>query len=678
MPDTRTPAAPEVITRNSLPLVSARAAVSSVNVEARTVELVWSTGATVRRFDWNRWQPFDEELSMEPGAVRMGRLTGGAALLNTHFQLSLEGQIGVVEEARLQDGEGWARVRFSKRADVEPYWQDVVDGIIRNVSVGYIVHAYQITEAPDGGVARYLAIDWEPYEISLVPVPADADAGVRSASRPDNAPAYPVRYLQPEHATQPESAGEPASEPENRNQPEDNPMPQTEDNQATVAVNENEVRAAAIRQENQRQAQIRKLTDLYPQFGADFARSLLDDTNCTIDRARELVLERLAEQSSQNQTRSHANVQTVQDETETRRRAMGEAIFQRSFTSSQHSAENRELARQFRGMNLTDMARECVERAGGNVRGLTRSEIVELALNNNRAGGMHTTSDFPVILANVANRAMMQGYQLAGQTFWPLVRRGTLADFKEKSFLQLGNRVDLKEVTEAGEFEIGTLNDAGAERMKLRTYGRIINISRQVIINDDLGVFNDLSSNFGRSAANLESNLVWGLITNSPKLRDGKPLFHADHRNIGAGGAISIEGIDALDQLIGMQTEPGTEEDLNLYGQYILAPRSMRLAAQKAIGFVSATKVDDLNPLAGQYQVITEPRLQRADPKSWYLAAGPEAAPSIEIAYLDGQEGLYTSYQEGFEVDGVQVKARLDVGVGLMDYRWIAKNPGAK
>lgn len=677
MPDTHTPAAPEVITRNSLPLVTARAAVSSVDVEARTVELVWSTGAVVRRFDWNRWQSFDEELSMEPGAVRMDRLNNGAALLNTHFQLSLEGQIGVVEEARLQDGQGWARVRFSKRADVEPYFQDVVDGIIRNVSVGYIVHAYQITESPDGGVPRYLAIDWEPYEISLVPVPADADAGVRSASRPDNAPAYPVRYLQTTPAQQHEPVANPEPEPETRNQPEDTPMPQTADN-TNQPANEDEIRAAATRQENERQAQIRKLTDLYPQFGADFARSLLDDPACTIHRARELVLERLAEQSNQNPTRTQANVQTVQDETETRRRAMGEAIFQRSFTASQHSAENRELARQFRGMNLTDMARECVERAGGSTRGLTRPEIVELALNNTRGAGMQTTSDFPVILANVANRAMMQGYQLAGQTFWPLVRRGTLADFKEKTFLKLGNQVDLKEVNEAGEFEIGVLNDAGAERMKLRTYGRIINISRHVIINDDLGVFNDLSANFGRSAANLESNLVWGLITGSPKLADGKPLFDAAHANIAAGSAISIDAIDALDQLIGMQTEPGTGADLSLFGRYILAPRSMRLAAQKSVGFVSATKVDDLNPLAGQYEIITEPRLQRADPKAWYLAADPESAPTIEIAYLDGQEGLFTGYQEGFEVDGVQVKARLDVGVGLMDYRWIGKNPGAK
>ena len=170
---------------------------------------------------------------------------------------------------------------------------------------------------------------------------------------------------------------------------------------------------------------------------------------------------------------------------------------------------------------------------------------------------------------------------------------------------------------------------------------------------------------------------MWGLIINSQKLADGKPLFDGAHSNIASvAAAPSIDSIDALDQLIGAQTEPGTGDDLNLYGKYILVPRTLRLQAQRSVGFVSATEVDKLNPLAGQYEVIAEPRLSRANPKQWYLAADPSAVPTIEIAYLEGQRGIYTTSREGFEVDGVQVKGRIDVGVGLMDYRWIATNKG--
>ncbi|MDH0340626.1 prohead protease/major capsid protein fusion protein [Chromobacterium haemolyticum] len=675
MPD-KTPdgaAPPELVIRNGLPLVSVRAQVGTIDEEARTVELVWSTGAVVRRFDWNRWRPFDEELSMEPTAVRMDRLNNGAPLLDTHFQLSLAGQLGVVEWATLEKGKGRSLVRFSRREQVEPIWRDVVEGIIRNVSVGYLVHAYQITEDPDGGVARYLAVDWEPYEISLVPVPADADAGIRGA-KPESAPSYPVRYIEAAPAA---AVVEPQQQTRNLN--EDNAMPQNNEpqNVPPAQPDATEIRALGAKEENDRQGQIRKLESAYNFLGADFFRSMYNDPKCDINQARALVLDKMAEDSEQNKTRSHANVQTLRDETETRRSAMAEAIHMRAFPNVERSDEARDMARQFRGMNLSDMARECVEQAGGNVRGLSRPELVDLALNNNRSGGMQTTSDFTVILANVANRSMMQGYTLAGQTFWPLVRRTSAPDFKEQSRLQVGHAVALKEVNEAGEFEIGQLNDATAERYKLRTFGRIINISRHVIINDDLSVFNDLSAGFGRSAANLESNLVWGLILSSAaRLSDGKPLFDDAHGNQGAAAELSIDTIDELDQLIGQQTEPGSGEDLSLSGKYLLVPRTLKLKAQRSIGFVSATKVDDLNPIAGEYQIITDPRIARASKTGWYLAADPINAPTIEIAYLEGQEGIYTSSQEGFEVDGVQVKARLDVGVGLMDHRWIARNPG--
>ena len=200
------------MTRGGLPLASRLMAVSSVDAEARTVEVVWSTGAVVRRFDWNRWRSFDEALDMDSASIRMDRLNAGAPVLNTHNQSELEDQIGVVERAWLENGEGRALLRISRRPDVEPIWQDIADGIVRNISVGYIVHAYQITERDDGGMVEYKAIDWEPTEISLVPVPAEAGAGVRG-ERPDDAPQYPVRYIEPETPAAPAAAPVPALHP---------------------------------------------------------------------------------------------------------------------------------------------------------------------------------------------------------------------------------------------------------------------------------------------------------------------------------------------------------------------------------------------------------------------------------------------------------------------------------
>lgn len=158
---------------------AAQIAPATADEGQRTVEVVWSTGAAVRRADWITGKVYVEELSMQPGHVRLDRLNSGAPLLNTHDRYDLSGIIGVVERAWLDGGEGRALVRFSRRPEVDPIWRDVLDGVIRNVSIGYRVYRYE--EFPGEKPPRLLATDWEPEEISLVPVGADAGAGIRSA-----------------------------------------------------------------------------------------------------------------------------------------------------------------------------------------------------------------------------------------------------------------------------------------------------------------------------------------------------------------------------------------------------------------------------------------------------------------------------------------------------------------
>ena len=164
-----------------LPIQLRSGAVSSIDAKTRTFELTWTTGASVRRGGF--WSdPYNEELSLAPEAVRMGRLNGGAPLLNSHEQWDLRGVIGVVEKAWLTPTDGRASVRMSQRADVEPLWSDVRDKIIRNVSVGYLVHQYEDVTERGAKLKTFRAVDWEPTELSLVPVGADAGAGVRSDS----------------------------------------------------------------------------------------------------------------------------------------------------------------------------------------------------------------------------------------------------------------------------------------------------------------------------------------------------------------------------------------------------------------------------------------------------------------------------------------------------------------
>lgn len=644
---------------NAVPMQLRALPVTTINEVDRSVVVCWSAGAVVRRYDWWNDEYYDESLSLDPLHVDLARLNSGAPLLNTHARKSLEDQIGVVEKAWIENGQGFALVRFSAREDVEPIWQDVMAKIIRNVSVGYAVRTWQIDRTV-GEVPIYTAVDWEPSEVSLVPVPADIGAGVRSKA--DGQPqGQPCRYIELS------AAADDASQPETRKESE---MPQTQtpaaDNSAVIEA----ARAEAQQAERQRSVDIRASVRA---AGLDVA--LADDLisrGVPAADANAEILRKLAERSELNTQRSHANVQTVRDETETRRAAMQEALIHRCDPSKPLS----ENGRQYRGLRLADLARECVEAAGGNTRGLTPYEIAGIAMNlGERAAGMHGSSDFSLITASVINRSLRDHYEAAAQTFWPLVTRTTATDFKDKYIVRMGGELKLEKVGEHGEFKYGKLSDAG-EKYGIKTYGKIIAVTRQAIVNDDLSAFDRIPRFFANEAADLESDLVWGLITGNPVMADGKTLFHAGHANLGSAAAFSETTLDGLRQLLMLQKNESGKA-MNLQGQFLLAPVAQMTAVQKLLASVTAAKSGDVNVFQGAYQPIFEARLDAVSNKSHYLAAGPGRVDTIEIAYLEGQEGLYTETRTGFEVDGIEIKARLDVGVGLGDHRWIAKNVGA-
>ncbi len=167
---------------------SAEIRVASFNANDNTVDVVWTTGATVRRRSWIEGL-YDEELIVTPDAVRLERLNAGAPFLNTHSDWSLEDVLGSVVpgSARLAGGLGIATVQLSRAAGDADNVQKIKDGVCRNISVGYLTHRIEKVEADDGSVPVWRVVDWEPIEISAVPVPADPGAQVRGAKTENGA-----------------------------------------------------------------------------------------------------------------------------------------------------------------------------------------------------------------------------------------------------------------------------------------------------------------------------------------------------------------------------------------------------------------------------------------------------------------------------------------------------------
>jgi hypothetical protein len=676
----------------------------TADAERRTVELVWSTGAAVRRRDPWTGKRYDEVLSLEEAHVDLSRLNGGAPLLNTHGAWDLRDVIGVVERAWIaREGEalvGRATVRFSDRADVEPIWRDVASGIVRNVSVGYAVRTYEITET-DGQSPVWRAVDWQPLELSAVPVGADAAAGFRAAghsAQPTEPATHPCHLLR--HAPAP-ILEEPMMnrEAETETTPSEaaqvtapsapspaEPTPPAEEARAVPDLQtraaparaevppaaptqtQAEVQAAAERARAEERHRIATIHDAARKLGV--AQSVADDlvTRGTgLDAARAALIDAAAARDAAQETRPHVRMGGL-DAGETRRAAVETALLHR-YDPGRFALS--EPAREWRGLSLIEMARGWLEAEGVRVRGLSRDEVATRAL--------HSTSDFPAILAGVTNKTLRNAYETAPRTYPAIARRTTVADFKLVHRLQLGEAPQLERVNQSGEFKRGTIGEA-QETYRIETFGKVIGITRQVLINDDLDAFTRVPALFGTSAATLESDVVWGIFTANPAMADGNALFHASHKNLAAAGAaLDVAGLAKARTAMAQQRGLDGKTLLNVRPTYLVVPSALELSAEQLLAQnIVPTKSTDVVPASiRSLAVIAEPRL---DPASgavpWYLVASPAAIDTIEYAYLEGQEGVALETRMGFDVDGVEVRARLDFGAKAIDWRGLYKNPG--
>lgn len=240
----------------------------AVNTESRTVELSFAS-----ELPYERWWGV-EILDCTATAMRRGRIGNGRApLLCDHDSRD---QIGVVESITLgADRVARALVRFGKSARAEEVFQDVADGIRANVSVGYLIHKAQLVETTED-TDTYRVTDWEPYEVSLVSVPADASVGVGRSAGDD--PRIPLSIPQPEIRTMAPEAATPAAPAA----------------PAAPSINTSEIAAEARQAEQTRAREILALGEQFSQFGAkDIALRGLN-SGATVDSVRAEVMNAIA------------------------------------------------------------------------------------------------------------------------------------------------------------------------------------------------------------------------------------------------------------------------------------------------------------------------------------------------------------------------------------------------
>lgn len=684
-----------VVTRGVLPLETRLMPIGTVDAQARTVECVFSSGARVRRYDWANERYYDEELVVSAEAVRLDRLNAGAPVLDTHMQWELRNVIGVVERAWLAGAEARALLRFSDRAEVEPVWRDIaVNKILRNVSVGYRrLKVERVAPPQEGGIWVYRVVEWEPFEISPVPIGADAGAQFRSAGAAG--PAQQQRssdcefidFQPPETAgtsarkeptmPQAQAQGTPAAAAAGQQQQDDTrlqaaaapaaPLQAPAAADAALAA----ARAEGARAEAQRQADIRALgtAPAVRALGDEFLRTLAADPQVSVDEARRRILDELGRRSDARSTRSAAYIETVTDETETRRAAIVDALFHRMDPRGTLP----DPAREYRYLSLRQIAEVCLDAQGVRTRGLAPMELAARAMS---------TSDLPSLLGALVNKRLRAAYEENVGTYRRWARRAPNApDFKAINVVQLSAAPDLIEVKEGGEFKYGAMSD-GKETYAVITYGRIVPFTRQALVNDDLRGLDRLITAFSASAARLENRLVYMQLTANAALADGVALFHANHNNLaGSGAAISDTTLGA--GRAAMRRQTGLQgEELNLAPAFLIAPATQE---QKAYQYTSAQFVPATATAINEFRAggrtalepIIEAYLDSASTTAWYLAANSGAIDTVEYCWLEGSEGVYTDSEMGFDIDGLKTKARLDFAAKAIDFRGLYKNAGA-
>ena len=648
--------------------IAANFAPASADANTRTIDAVWYAGAKVPRFDWRTGEEYD--LFLDMNGCRMDRLNNGGAALDSHRAYGVDSQLGVVRKAWARKATGMATIQFSPRDEVTPIWNDVVGGIIQNLSPGMWIYK-KVDTTPAGQLRReFTATDWEPFEISLVPVPADAETTFMAAETPPPQPNVVETQRASAHT-------------------KEKPDMETSTQDAGVDARQNEVQLAAARDEAVKAERLRA-TSIRALSRGPFAveetfLSALIDEGVSIETARARIMTKVDADFQKHPTIPMNPVATFggKDEVEKRREGMESALFLRANPGAPR--ELRDKGRDFAGLTLVDMARECLNAAGVKTRGMDRHEIARVALQGRLGaaeyfeGGAMTTSDFPNILANVANKTLRQAYEAAPRTFVPFCRQVTAADFKPVNRIQLSDVVALQKTNENGEFLRIYLSDS-KESYALATWGGIIPITRKVVINDDLQALTRIPAGLGIAAATLESDTVWAVITGNANMADGVPVFHATHKNLTAtNGLTAVANITVARKSMRKQTAPkGTT--LNLIPRYLIIPAALEgIAVQltNPINLAATASSADVPAFVRAMVPIVEPRLDAVasiGDTNWYTAADPSTIDTIEYCYLEGQQGVYLETRQGFEVDGFEIKARLDFAAAAIDYRGLQKN----
>lgn len=599
---------------------------ATIDRDEMTVEAVVATETPVERW-YGR-----EVLRISRDAINRSRIDQ-VPLLDSHNRTSIAAILGAVSGWRVDGREVVCTLHFADTEQGRAAIELIAQGMIRTVSVGYAYGAedFQDSRQDDGTTLRTVT-RWMPFEVSLVSVPADHNAKIR---------------------------GRPNMDPEEETIEVNPPSSERRANSGSVVRQINEIRTRAI--------------------SAGVAAADLDaalDNSNTVEEARAAAFDLLAANSGRTVT-TPARERAAPDHSEIRERTI-EAFAHRLGVPAREGSQNPLL-----GRSMIEIARGFLDGVGGLPRGVSDDQIAGALAGSSRAAELfsyrsgHTVSDFPNLLEEAGNRALMARFSARQSPLKLLSALRNARDFRPQSFIRPGEAPKLEKVLENGEIKHGTLAEE-KNGLTIDTYAKIFGLSRKALINDDLGAFSDFLQAFAEASVETEGDLFYALLSanafGGAKLSDNKALFHADHGNLAAAGsAITVESLSAGREAMRLQKNVNGTGNAGATPSVIVVGPKLETQAEKVVAEITAATVNDVNPFSGKLKVAVE---NRYGGNGFWLFANPADRPAFVHAYLDGSEGPMVETRDGWNILGREFRCILDFGCAAYDHRAAYFNPG--
>jgi ATP-dependent protease ClpP protease subunit len=409
------------------------------------------------------------------------------------------------------------------------------------------------------------------------------------------------------------------------------------------------------------------------------------DGAVTVDKARAKVLDILAERGDAARIGHQPAIVTLDSRDKWLQGAMNNIILRAGVANDIRAAaslkgESIDLdPGEFRGVTMLQLATEALANAGDRPKSRAPEVIIGQALTARASGGANGTGDFSVLLENVMHKTLQSAYMITPDTWSRFCGIGSVTDFRAHPRYLVGSIGGLDDLTQHGEFKNKQISDGARESITATTKGNIISITRQALINDDLGAFTSLAMMFGRAAKLRIEQDVYALLVANPLMNDGIALFAAGHGNLGTAAAPTVASFDEARVLMGLQRDVSGNEVLDLKPSYWVGPIGLGGPARVVNGaqYDPTPGAATMRPniVLGLFQDLVD--TARLTGTTWYTFANKDTAPAIEVAFLNGQTEPYFETVESWRFDGTEMKVRHDWAVGAINWRSATRNAGA-